>query len=187
MGGQGVSWLSTIIRKATGLKYGSFTGSDNRGGAQRFGHVSSIIRFNTENNSANLMGIAIDIPDGQADFVISLEGSEALNFNSKISSDTRVFINSYLLAPTNIRREDKDFFKLPDLERHYRGLTQHVMISDYNKMAIDSTGAVVNANIFMLAHFLHNCSGLFELFDFENIIGKKRFEILNIAYNKAFV
>ncbi|EKD68591.1 MAG: hypothetical protein ACD_47C00534G0002, partial [uncultured bacterium] len=45
IGGQGVLYLSAILRGALARKYGAISGYDNRGGAQRLGHVASVIRF----------------------------------------------------------------------------------------------------------------------------------------------
>jgi Pyruvate/2-oxoacid:ferredoxin oxidoreductase gamma subunit len=174
MGGQGISYISTLLRKTAGRKYGSFTGSDNRGGAQRFGHVSSVIRFSSSNNDRALSNTAlneqkrlsIEIPAFTAGFIISMEASEALNFIQKAGSDTSFIINSYLMPPTNIRRLDKPFFTLENLVKEYSSISKHVHCHNFNDLAQKSTGSVINANIVMLGFYIALTSPLFEIKDF---------------------
>ncbi len=69
IGGQGVLYLSSLLRRALVEKYGAVTGYDVRGGAQRLGHVASIIRFEDSGDAAPDAGedAGADAGDGDAD------------------------------------------------------------------------------------------------------------------------
>lgn len=182
IGGQGVSFLSTLLRRAIGRKFRNFTGYDDRGGAQRFGHVASIIRFNPDRSSQRAM--AIDFPDGGAHWVIGLEASEPLRFNAKISANTVVFLDSYIVPPTNVRREDKLYFSLEDLVGHYGRIGCTLIVRDFRALAKERSGTPLEANLLMLGEFLKNCSGLLAPTDFVNITGPRELAIIEDSYSR---
>ncbi|HOD40367.1 MAG TPA: 2-oxoacid:acceptor oxidoreductase family protein, partial [Candidatus Wallbacteria bacterium] len=116
IGGQGVLYLSSLLRRALVEKYGAVTGYDVRGGAQRLGHVASIIRFEDSGDAARRL--AIDFDDGACDFALALEASELLKFNAKLSSRSLAISDEFIINPTNIRRRDGTYYGFEAIKRH---------------------------------------------------------------------
>ncbi|MBI4830085.1 MAG: 2-oxoacid:acceptor oxidoreductase family protein [Candidatus Lindowbacteria bacterium] len=107
IGGQGVITLGTLLKKAA-LKAGiHVSGSERRGGAQREGHVSSIIRYRwtesgREYNDRHEVCSPM-LPAGQAHLLIGLEPLEAARMARYLNSDSAVILNSFPLPPIPVK------------------------------------------------------------------------------------
>ncbi len=206
MGGQGVLYLSSIMRHALLKKYGAITGYDNRGGAQRLGHVASIIRFdegfndeadgcingvtgaadadindprNTAPQSVSTFTRALDFDDGACDYALSLEASELLKFNDKLSGRSLIITDEFIMAPTNIRRADAAYFKFSELKRHFTQITEKFIHGDFRGEAKKISGAAQAANLLLLGRFITKSEGALELKDIKEFCGSKDFELVS--------
>ena len=205
MGGQGVLYLSSIMRHALLKKYGAITGYDNRGGAQRLGHVASIIRFengfndeadgcindgtgaadaniaiprNTSPQSVSTFTRALDFDDGACDYALSLEASELLKFNDKFSGRSLIITDEFIMAPTNIRRADAAYFKFNELKRHFTQITEKFIHGDFRDEAKKIYGAAQAANLLLLGRFIALSAGALELEDINEFCGAKDFDLI---------
>jgi Pyruvate/2-oxoacid:ferredoxin oxidoreductase gamma subunit len=208
MGGQGVLYLSSIMRRALLNKYGAITGYDNRGGAQRLGHVASIIRFddgrgggggadygfNADGGGAAGNGInetkkasqqsgpafeyALDFDDGACDYALSLEASELLKFNAKLSGRSLIITDEFIMAPTNIRRADAAYFKFSELKRHFTRIVDKFIHCDFRGEAKKISGGAQAANLLLLGRFIAVSGGPLELEDIYKICGGEDFELI---------
>jgi len=156
IGGQGVLYLSAMMRKILAVRYGAVSGFDNRGGAQRLGHVCSAIRYSDCGSNKNM---AIDFADGSCDFLIALEASEALRFNAKVSRRTTVIMDEFIIPPTNIRRSDSEYFKLDEIRTHFEKIAGKVIIKNFRNISADKFGGHLYANLLMFGEFVKNCGG----------------------------
>lgn len=206
MGGQGVLYLSSIMRHALLKKYGAITGYDNRGGAQRLGHVASIIRFdddfkgenggcinggtgageaglkemqNARPQSVSTFTRALDFDDGACDYALSLEASELLKFNDKLSRRSLIITDEFIMAPTNIRRADSAYFKFSELKRHFTQITERFIHEDFRGEAKKITGGAQAANLLLLGRFIAQSEGALELKDIKDFCGSKDFELVS--------
>ncbi len=207
MGGQGVLYLSSIMRRALLNKYGAITGYDNRGGAQRLGHVASIIRFDdgrsgggagcgfkaggggdggngineikkAAQQGASNFEYAVDFDDGACDYALSLEASELLKFNAKLSGQSLIITDEFIMAPTNIRRADAAYFKFSELKRHFTRITDKFIHCDFRGESKKNSGATRAANLLLLGRFIAASDGALELEDIYKICGGDDFEII---------
>ncbi len=101
IGGQGVVTAAGLLRWAALGAGFAVTGSDNRGGAQRLGHVSALVRLTDESDRL----LAPDVPVGGCDLLLTYEGSEGLRFARHLSRRTRVLFSPMIFIPTNQRRQ----------------------------------------------------------------------------------
>ncbi len=109
IGGQGVITLGTFLKKA-GLKAGvRVSGSERRGGAQREGHVSAIIRYQWRDN-----GLITETDErrdvcspmlcaGTANLLIGLEPLEALRLAVYLNEASTVILNTFPLSPIPVK------------------------------------------------------------------------------------
>ena len=176
MGGQGVKLLSTLLRRAIGERYGRFAGFDERGGAQRYGPVAAAIRFS---DKANYDGpLALDFKDGGAHWVIALEASEPLRYNSKLGRDTVLISDSVIVPPTNVRRDDEEYFTIEQLSQHYEERCCRLFLRDFRKLASEKTGNPLDANLLAMGFLLGQMDGVLELSDFETLVTEKQFVVI---------
>jgi len=156
IGGQGVLYLSAMMRKLLAVRYEAVSGYDNRGGAQRLGHVSSAIRYFADGSDKHM---AIDFADGACDFLIALEASEALRFNAKVSKRTIVIMDEFIIPPTNIRRSDSEYFKLDEIRTHFEKIAGTVIVKNFREISAGKFGGHLYANLLMFGEFIKNCGG----------------------------
>lgn len=146
IGGQGTVTAAGLLRwaiLAAGLK---LTGQDNRGGAQRLGHVSAVIRCTPD----HALPLAPDIPEHALDLLISLEGSEGLRFWRELGPRTVVVYSPRLVIPTNERRAKKEYLSLETLRREYRRRAGTVLEIDGEEIAERHFNQPVLGNLLML-------------------------------------
>ena len=180
MGGQGVKLLSTLLRQAIGQRYGRFAGFDERGGAQRYGPVAAAIRFN---DRANYEGpLALDFKDGGAHWVVALEASEPLRYNSKLGKGTVLISDSVIVPPTNVRRADGEYFSLEELTNHYEELGCSLFLRDFRKHASEKWGNPLDANLLALGFLLRQMDDVLSLDDFNSLVQENKFSVIEEGY-----
>jgi indolepyruvate ferredoxin oxidoreductase beta subunit len=181
MGGQGVKLVSTLLRKAVGGKFGRFGGFEERGGAQRYGPVASAIRFSTEPEYKG--PLALDFKDGGCDWVLSLEASEPLRYDRKLGRGTLIVTDSYIVPPTNVRRDDGDYFTLEQLSKHYKDRGCELYVRPFRDLAKEHTNNPLNANLLALGFLLKTMDGLMEVQDFADLIDDSQLKILGHGFD----
>ncbi|PKK90305.1 MAG: hypothetical protein CVV64_10080 [Candidatus Wallbacteria bacterium HGW-Wallbacteria-1] len=195
IGGQGVNFISTLLRQAIGIRHGFFTGYDNRGGAQRYGHVCSVIRFRPskdiliENSESPPSGaddskspLAMDLPNQRADCIIALEASEGLRFLNKFHESTIVVADQCIVVPTNVRRDEAEYYGIENIAEQYREISENVFIRDFRSMARKFTGKAIDANLLALGFALRKLNGLLIPDDFSEISHSSVLETIRFGY-----
>jgi indolepyruvate ferredoxin oxidoreductase beta subunit len=183
MGGQGVKLISTLLRRAIGSKFGRFSGLEERGGAQRYGPVSSAIRFSTEPDYKG--PLALDFKDGGCDWVLSLEASEPLRYDRKLGKGTVIVTDSYIVPPTNVRREDGDYFSLEELSNHYEDRGCELFVRPFRELAKANTNNPLNANLLALGFLLKHMDGLVEVDDFSELLNDSQLKVLGHGFDSG--
>ncbi|MBI5117823.1 2-oxoacid:acceptor oxidoreductase family protein [Candidatus Poribacteria bacterium] len=117
IGGQGVITLGTLLKKAA-LKAGiHVSGSERRGGAQREGHVSTIIRYQWHEDGREADErheiCSPMLPAGSAHLLIGLEPLEAARLARYLNTASTVILNSFPLTPIPVKLGEA---KYPPLE-----------------------------------------------------------------------
>jgi indolepyruvate ferredoxin oxidoreductase beta subunit len=146
IGGQGTVTAAGLLRWAILAAGNKLTGQDNRGGAQRLGHVSAIIRSTPD----HALSLAPDIPQSACDLLISLEGSEGLRFWRELGPRTVVVYSPRLVIPTNERRAKKAYISLETLRHEYRQRSGTVLELDGEELAARHFRQPVLGNLMML-------------------------------------
>lgn len=181
IGGQGVLYLSAILRRALVEKYGGVTGYDVRGGAQRLGHVASVIRFE-DSPGDRPRRLAIDFDDGACDFALALEASELLKFNSKLSARSVAVSDEFIITPTNVRRRDLEYFDFASLKRHFTAITAKYIHGDFRGAARKNFNEPLSANLIMLGRLIKETGAALGLEDIETACGKEEFKIIKYGF-----
>ncbi len=181
MGGQGIKLLSTLLRRAIGTKFGRFAGFDERGGAQRYGPVAAAIRFSDERNYDG--PIALDFKDGGADWVLSLEASEALRYSAKLGKGTVLVTDEIIVPPTNVRRQDGEYFTIAQLSEHYESKGCRLFVHKFRQLAEETTSNPLDANLLALGFLLNKMDGLLDLEDFATIADERQLDVMKKGYS----
>ena len=139
IGGQGVISLGTLMKKAA-LKAGiHVSGSERRGGAQREGHVSSIIRYQWSDNGAE--------PDerhevcspmlagGSAHLMIGLEPIEALRQARYLNDASTVILNSFPLPPIPVKLGEAEYPSTEAIMEKLNRLTGEIYVWNLTEIA----------------------------------------------------
>ncbi|HEY9072078.1 MAG TPA: 2-oxoacid:acceptor oxidoreductase family protein [Candidatus Ozemobacteraceae bacterium] len=152
IGGQGVVSCAALLRWAALAAGYTLTGSDNRGGAQRLGHVAAVIRLTDEPDTP----LAPDIPDLCCDLLISLEASEGLRYASILGPRSLVIHDSRIVVPTNQRRNRLPYPDADACTTAYRERAGRVIRIDADRSARERFGkAVLGGMILMGAGLGH--------------------------------
>jgi indolepyruvate ferredoxin oxidoreductase, beta subunit len=147
IGGQGVVTLAMLVRRAAIAAGYRLTGFDNRGGAQRLGHVAAVIRLSEETHP-----LGSEIPPGQADLLISLEAAEGLRFAGALSPHrSAVWFAPRLVIPTNERRLRHPFLSRAECAIGYAQRAREVFCLAAEELAKETFGRAVAGNLIMLA------------------------------------
>jgi len=181
MGGQGVKLVSTLFRRVIGSKFSRFSGFEERGGAQRYGPVASAIRFSTEPDYVG--PLALDFKDGGCDWVLSLEASEPLRYDRKLGRGTIIVTDSYIVPPTNVRREDGDYFSLDQLSKHYKDRGCELFVRPFRDLAKEHTNNPLNANLLALGFLLRHMDSLVEVNDFSDFLDDRQLKVLRSGFD----
>ena len=144
IGGQGVITLGTVLKKAA-LKAGiRVNGSERRGGAQREGHVSTIVRYQWQEN-----GQGHDerhdvcspmLPAGSAHLLIGLEPLEAARTARCLSGDSTVILNSFPLPPIPVKLGEADYPPIQDIVEMLKRLTSRIHVWNLTEIARKTFG-----------------------------------------------
>lgn len=134
IGGQGVITLGTVLKRAA-LRAGiHVSGSERRGGAQREGHVASIVRYQWQED-----GHAADerhevcspmLRAGGADLLIGLEPLEAARLARYLSEESSVILNTFPYPPIPVKLGEATYPSTQALVEMLQRLT--VRVYDWN-------------------------------------------------------
>jgi len=144
IGGQGVVTLGTLFKKAA-LKAGiRVSGSERRGGAQREGHVASIVRYQSSDNG-NITDERHEVcspmlPAGGAHLLIGLEPLEAARSARYLNEDSTVILNSFPLLPIPVKLEEAEYPPIEDVVEMLNRLTRKVHAWNLTEMARENFG-----------------------------------------------
>lgn len=154
IGGQGVITLGTLFKKAA-LKAGiHVSGSERRGGAQREGHVASIIRYQWHENGQE--------PDerhevcspmltaGSAHLLIGLEPLEAVRLSRYLNDASTVILNSFPLLPIPVKLGEAEYPPTESLMEMLKRLTAHIHVWNLTEIARKNFGHSRAANAICL-------------------------------------
>lgn len=139
IGGQGVVTLGTLFKKAA-LKAGiHVSGSERRGGAQREGHVSSIVRYqwsaNGQGNDERREICSPMLPAGSAHLLIGLEPLEAARLARYLNADSMVIVNSFPLLPIPVRLGEAEYPSIESIIEMLNRLTRKVGVWNLTEIA----------------------------------------------------
>ena len=144
IGGQGVITLGTLLKKAA-LKAGiHVSGSERRGGAQREGHVSSIIRYqwseNGEEPAERHEVCSPMLPAGSAHLLIGLEPLEAARVARYLNNTSTVILNSFPLPPIPVKLDEVEYPGIEAMEEALGRLTSNIYIWNLTEIARENFG-----------------------------------------------
>ncbi|MFZ2960168.1 MAG: 2-oxoacid:acceptor oxidoreductase family protein [Candidatus Ozemobacteraceae bacterium] len=148
IGGQGVVTAAGLLRLAVVSAGYRLTGADNRGGAQRLGHVSAVLRLTDEDDA--IRPLSPEIPFGTCHLLVSLEASEGLRFSRLLGPETVVVMNRRLTVPTNRRRDRLPYVTLGECHAAYSAAAKKVIDLDADRMAGTSFKKPVLGNLIAL-------------------------------------
>ncbi len=139
IGGQGVITLGTLLKK-TALKAGiQVSGSERRGGAQREGHVASVIRYrwqeNGEQPSERKEICSPILPAGCAHLLIGLEPLEGARMARYLNNETIVILNSFRILPIPVKLGEADYPELETLKEMIGRLTKNIYVWNLTEIA----------------------------------------------------
>jgi indolepyruvate ferredoxin oxidoreductase beta subunit len=154
IGGQGVITLGTLLKKAA-LKAGiHVSGSERRGGAQREGHVSTIIRYQWESNrqkpDERHEVCSPMLPAGAAHLLIGLEPLEATRLARYLNVSSSVILNSFPLVPIPVKLGEASYPPIEAVVGMLERLTDRVYAWDLTAIAREQFGHVHAMNAIAL-------------------------------------
>jgi len=144
IGGQGAITLGTLFKKAALVADIHVSGSERRGGAQREGHVSTIIRYQWSEN-----GLGRDerrevcspmLPAGSAHLLIGLEPLEAARMARYMNEDTIVILNSFPLLPIPVKLGEAEYPPIENIVEMLNRLTKHIYVWNITEIARENFG-----------------------------------------------
>lgn len=144
IGGQGVITLGTLLKKAA-LKAGiQVSGSERRGGAQREGHVASVIRYRWQENGGELSErkeiCSPILPAGSAHLLIGLEPLEGVRMARYLNDESTVILNSFPLPPIPVKLGEAEYPKLEALLEMAGRLTKNTYAWNLTEIARKNAG-----------------------------------------------
>ena len=144
LGGQGVVTLGTLFKKAA-LKAGiHVSGSERRGGAQREGHVASIIRYqwsaNGQGSNERREVCSPILPAGSAHLLIGLEPLEAARLARYLSADSTVILNSFPHLPIPVKLGEAEYPSIESIVEMLNRLTLKVGVWNLTEIARERFG-----------------------------------------------
>lgn len=139
IGGQGVITLGTVMKKAALRACLHVSGSERRGGAQREGHVSTVIRYQwvgpgSEPEERHEVCSPL-IPAGQAQLLIGLEPLEALRVSKHLNKTSVVILNLFPLSPISVRLDQVTYPDGDSIIEMFHRLTAHVYAWNISEIA----------------------------------------------------
>lgn len=138
IGGQGVITLGTYLKKAALRANISVNGSERRGGAQREGNVSTIIRYrwakNEKADERNNVASPL-VPAGCAHLLIGLEPLEALRASRYLRKNAVVVLNLFPLPPISVRLGESEYPPPSIIVKMFRKITERIYAWDLTEIA----------------------------------------------------
>ncbi len=144
IGGQGVVTLGTLFKKAA-LEAGiHVSGSERRGGAQREGHVSTIIRYQWSENGEGADGrrgiCSPMLPAGGAHLLIGLEPLEAARLSRYLAEDSMVILNSFPIPPIPVKLGEAEYPHIDNIVEMLERLARRVHVWNLTEIARERFG-----------------------------------------------
>jgi indolepyruvate ferredoxin oxidoreductase beta subunit len=154
IGGQGAITLGTLLKKAA-LKAGiHVSGSERRGGAQREGHVSTIVRYQWQSNGQEPDErhevCSPMLPAGSAHLLIGLEPLEAARLARYLNASSTVLLNSFPLPPIPVRLGETNYPSTTNIVGMLEKLTRNVYVWNLTEIARANFGHVHAMNAIAL-------------------------------------
>jgi Pyruvate/2-oxoacid:ferredoxin oxidoreductase gamma subunit len=179
MGGQGIITLGQIIAVSAIMNGYEVTGFANKGGAQRGGKASSLVRM-YKKTDVHPLSVSTRLVSGLLNLVISLEFFETARNIHLYSRDTVIVSNSYTVVP--VVNRDKGISQLEQgrLKEQLCRSSEITYFKDFTGMSREMTGDIINTNVTALGFavkkgylpFNEECIGN----TIEQLKGRKRYE-----------
>jgi Pyruvate/2-oxoacid:ferredoxin oxidoreductase gamma subunit len=148
IGGQGVITLGKILAAAGQLQGYDAIGCENKGGAQRGGRASSLIRFRSGDPPP---AVSTRLASGQLDTLLALDLYEAARVSELLTDRATAIVNRDAVIPILARHEG---IKTLDAEAVATRLTAGpaaVHLHACTAEARERTGDIANTNLVLLA------------------------------------
>ena len=144
IGGQGVITLGTVLKKAA-LKAGiQVSGSERRGGAQRGGHVSAIVRYQWQEDGREHDErhdvCSPMLPAGSAHLLIGLEPLEAARAARYLKGESTVILNSFPLPPIPVKLGEIEYPPIRDIVEMLNRLANRIHVWNLTEIAREAFG-----------------------------------------------
>ena len=144
IGGQGVITLGTFLKSAA-LKAGiRVSGSERRGGAQREGHVSTILRYqwseNGQQSGERHEVCSPMLPAGSADLLIGLEPLETARLARYLNNTSTVILNSFPVPPIPVKLGEAEYPPIETIEKMLRRLSNKIYSWNLTRIAREKFG-----------------------------------------------
>lgn len=152
VGGQGVITLGKILAIAGKLGGFEVTGCENKGGAQRGGKASSLIRlYDSRKNTCP----STRISKGSLDTVLSLELIETARNSNLYSDHTTIVSNDHIITPPLARTEGIKSIDSDKIKNAFDDCQGHLMRHDFTGLSMSMYGHTKNTNMALLSWVLH--------------------------------
>lgn len=151
IGGQGVITLGTLFKLAAMEEGLIVAGSERRGGAQREGHVTALVRYawmhGDEECDERRTALGPVVPASGADMLIGLEPLEALRVSRYLSRKSTVILNTHPMIPVAVRIGEAEYPSLGPIESKLREFTERVYLFDFNQLSRNVFASSRQANL----------------------------------------
>jgi Pyruvate/2-oxoacid:ferredoxin oxidoreductase gamma subunit len=155
VGGQGIITLGKIIAIGGKIAGYNIVGSENKGGAQRGGKASSLVKLYRQ-VEPDL--ISARIGSGQLQLLLSLDLFETGRYVELYSRDTVIVSNQNAVIPPLARRnETQNGIEPLKLQMALQEYFPQTYIQDFSSLAGSVVDSSINANLFILA--FASCKG----------------------------
>jgi len=148
IGGQGVITLGKILAVAGKMSGFEVTGCENKGGAQRGGKASSLVRLYSEKTSSIL---STRIIDGAIDIVLSTDLYETARYVPLYNNGTCIISDKRAEIPALYRGVESEAYSTSKLILKLSSKFPNTFFEEFSQRALELTGSSINANVLLLA------------------------------------
>ena len=141
VGGQGIITASKVIGEAAILAGQHVLLSETHGMAQRGGSVVCTARIGDVSSPL--------IPDGKADFILSLELLETLRALPKTSPSTVVLASKERMVPLSVSTQKLRYPTEAEVRSRFEGVSKRFLAVDARRIA-EEAGVAMSSNIVMV-------------------------------------
>lgn len=141
VGGQGIITASKVIGEAAILAGQHVLLSETHGMAQRGGSVVCTARIGDVSSPL--------IPDGKADFILSLELLETLRALPKASPNTVVLASKERMVPLSVSTQKLRYPTEEEVSSRFAGVSKRFLAVDARRIA-EEAGVAMSSNIVMV-------------------------------------